>query len=149
MNVTGGPLIMTFTPLLGMSEVVRRFLLEKSPQRHVTKMTLDDAEHYTDKQRADIIAQYPEHMRDIRAKGIPSFGAGLIFPIDEKSILVEPFTRPSHWVRLGGLDLGGRISLELVSSGTIATLTLCTWSRPGRYVSKHHSTTARCSEAGA
>ena len=49
-------------------------------------MTLDDAAHYTDKQRADIIAQYPEHMRDIRAKGIPSFGAGLIFPIDEKSI---------------------------------------------------------------
>lgn len=68
LNVSGGPLIMTFTPLLGMSEVVRRFLLEKSPQRSVTKMTLDDAEHYTDKQRAEIISQYPEHMRDIRAK---------------------------------------------------------------------------------
>lgn len=106
LNVTGGPLIMTFTPLLGMSGVVRRFLLEKSPQRSVTKMTLDDAEHYTDKQRADIIAQYPSHMRDIRARGEPSFGAGLIFPVDERSLLVEPFTRPSHWIRLGGLDFG-------------------------------------------
>ncbi len=27
---------MTFTPLQGVSEVVRRFLLEKSPDRHVT-----------------------------------------------------------------------------------------------------------------
>ena len=76
LNVTGGPLIMTFTPLMGMSEVVRRFLLEKSPHRTVIKMTLDDAEHYSDKQRSEIIAQYPEHMKDIRAKGIPSFGAG-------------------------------------------------------------------------
>jgi hypothetical protein len=49
---------------------------------------LDDAGHYNDAQRARIISQYPEHMRDIRAKGIPQFGAGLIFPVDEKSLLV-------------------------------------------------------------
>jgi phage terminase large subunit-like protein len=106
LNVTGGPLIMTFTPLMGMSEVVRRFLLEKSPHRTVIKMTLDDAEHYSDKQRSEIIAQYPEHMKDIRAKGIPSFGAGLIFPIDEKRLLVEPFKCPTHWPKIGGLDFG-------------------------------------------
>lgn len=45
-------------------------------------------------------------MRDIRAKGIPQFGAGLIFPVDEKSLLVEPLKRPSHWVRLGSCDFG-------------------------------------------
>lgn len=106
LNVTTGPLILSFTPLMGMSEVVRRFMLETSPHRCVTKMTLDDADHYNDKQRAEIIAQYPEHMRDIRAKGIPQFGAGLIFPVDEKSLLVEPFDRPSHWIRLGALDFG-------------------------------------------
>jgi phage terminase large subunit-like protein len=36
-NIGGGPVWLTFTPLLGMSEVVRRFLLEPSqqgPQRH-------------------------------------------------------------------------------------------------------------------
>src|SRR5262249_49212276 len=58
LNVTGGPLMLTFTPLLGMSEVVRRFMLETSPQRTIIKMTLDDdAEHYTDEQRANIIAR--------------------------------------------------------------------------------------------
>jgi hypothetical protein len=89
-----------------MSEVVRRFILETSPQRTIIKMTQDDAEHYTEEQRANIIAQYPEHMRDIRARGIPQFGAGLVFPIDKKSLMVEPFERPKHWIRLGGLDFG-------------------------------------------
>src|SRR5262249_25114844 len=106
LNVTGGPLMLTFTPLLGMSEVVRRFMLETSPQRTIIKMTLDDAEHYTDEQRANIIAQYPEHMRDIRARGIQQFGAGLVFPVDEASLMVDPFERPKHWIRLGGLDFG-------------------------------------------
>jgi len=40
-NVNQGPVWVTFTPLLGMSEVVRRFLLEPSPGRSVTTMTLD------------------------------------------------------------------------------------------------------------
>jgi len=33
--VGGGPVWLTFTPLLGMSEVVRRFLLELSGDRSV------------------------------------------------------------------------------------------------------------------
>ena len=41
MNVGNGPLWLTQTPLLGISEVVRRFLHEKSPDRHVTFMTID------------------------------------------------------------------------------------------------------------
>ena len=35
-NIGSGPVWLTFTPLLGMSEVVRRFLLEKSIDRSVT-----------------------------------------------------------------------------------------------------------------
>jgi phage terminase large subunit-like protein len=41
-NVGAKPVWLTFTPLLGMSEVVRRFLNDKSPDRHVTTMTIDD-----------------------------------------------------------------------------------------------------------
>jgi phage terminase large subunit-like protein len=46
-NATGGMVLMTFTPLLGMSDVVRRFMLEESPDRRTVNMTIDDAEHYT------------------------------------------------------------------------------------------------------
>src|SRR5580698_2830516 len=55
-NATGGMTLITFTPLLGMTEVVRSFLLEPSPDCHITKMTIEDAEHYTPEQRQAIIA---------------------------------------------------------------------------------------------
>jgi hypothetical protein len=35
-----------------MSSVVKRFLLEKSPDRHITNMTVDDALHYSSGERA-------------------------------------------------------------------------------------------------
>ena len=58
-NTTSGPVLLTFTPLVGMSETVRRFLLEPSPDRHVTTMAIDDAQHFTPEQREQIIASYP------------------------------------------------------------------------------------------
>jgi phage terminase large subunit-like protein len=47
-NIGNKPVFMTFTPLLGVSTVVKRFLHEKSPDRHVTFMTIDDVTHYSD-----------------------------------------------------------------------------------------------------
>jgi phage terminase large subunit-like protein len=105
-NTTGGIVWMTFTPLLGISAVVKRFIAEESPDRHVTRMTIDDAEHYSPEERARIIASYPPHEREARAKGVPVLGSGRIFPVPEESIAVEPFQIPAHWPRLGGLDFG-------------------------------------------
>jgi phage terminase large subunit-like protein len=101
----------TFTPLLGMSTVVLRFLSPANGDpgalsRHVTSMTIDDAEHYSEEEKAKIIASYPAHEREARAKGIPALGSGRIFPVTEESITVEPFEIPKHWAQLGGLDFG-------------------------------------------
>lgn len=105
-NVKHGPVWLTFTPLLGVSEVVRRFLLEKSPDRHITQMTIEEAEHFTPEQRAAIVASYPAHEREARTKGVPILGSGRIFPIAEELISVEPFEIPKHWHRLGAMDFG-------------------------------------------
>ena len=105
-NATGGMVWMTFTPLLGMSNVVKRFLLEKSPDRHVTTMTIDDAEHYTPEERARIVAGYPEHEREARAKGIPTLGSGRVFPVTEESIREPQPKIERHWARIAGLDIG-------------------------------------------
>lgn len=70
-NATKGLVWLTFTPLKGMSDVVKRFLLEPSADRHVTTMTIDDAEHYSAEERARIIASYDAHEREARTKGIP------------------------------------------------------------------------------
>jgi phage terminase large subunit-like protein len=105
-NATGGMVFMTFTPLQGMSTVVKRFLLDKPAGTHVTTMTIHDAEHYTPEQRAAIIASYPAHERDARTSGIPSLGSGRIFPVSDESVSVEAFPIPPHWAQLGGLDFG-------------------------------------------
>lgn len=74
--------------------------------RHVTFMTIDDAEHYTDEEREAIVAAYPAHEREARAKGIPVLGSGRIFPIPEDDIKVSPFPMPKFWPRIGALDFG-------------------------------------------
>ncbi|WP_352811300.1 terminase family protein [Mesorhizobium sp. M0387] len=74
--------------------------------KHVTFMTIDDAEHYTAKERADIIAAYPAHEREARARGVPVLGSGRIFPVAEELIACEPFRLPRYWPRLGALDFG-------------------------------------------
>lgn len=105
-NATKGMVFLTFTPLLGMSDVVARFLMEENEDRIVTTMTIEDAEHYTPAERARIIASYPPHEREARTKGIPTMGSGLIFPVLEEDIVVDPFQIPAHWVQIGGLDFG-------------------------------------------
>ncbi len=105
-NATGGSVFVTFTPLLGMSEVVKRFLLEKPAGTTIVNMTIDDVEHYTPEQRAAIVASYPEHEREARTKGIPILGSGRVFPIAEEAIKVTAFPIPPHWSRIVGLDFG-------------------------------------------
>ncbi|WP_440271490.1 terminase large subunit domain-containing protein [Ensifer adhaerens] len=109
-NATGGSIAVTFTPLKGMSTVVARFIMpgedEGAKYRTVTTMTIDDADHYSEEERARIIASYPAHEREARTKGVPSLGSGRIFPVSEESITVAPFEIPKHWVQIGGLDFG-------------------------------------------
>ena len=105
-NATNGIVFVTFTPLLGMSAVVKRFLIEKAPGTSVTTMTIEDAEHYTPEQRAAIIAAYPEHERKARAHGIPMMGSGMVFPVAEEVITFKAFAVPNYWPRIVGIDFG-------------------------------------------
>lgn len=106
-NNSGGPVFMTFTPLLGMSTVVMRFLAETHRDRSITNMTIDDVEHYSDEQKRRIIDSYPAHEREARAMGIPMLGSGRIFPVAEEVIKEEPLAAiPPHWKQIIGLDFG-------------------------------------------
>jgi phage terminase large subunit-like protein len=103
---TAGLVFLTFTPLLGMSEVVRRFLESEAPGRAVTRMSIDEAPHIATSERARVIASYPPHEREARARGTPQLGSGRIFPVPEEAIAVEPFAIPRHWPLIGGIDFG-------------------------------------------
>ena len=103
---TGGIVYCTFTPLLGMSAVCRRFLLEPSPDRTMVQMSIEDALHYTPEQRAQIIAGYPAHEREARAQGRPVLGSGLIFPLAEEEISIPARIFPREFRRIRGIDFG-------------------------------------------
>lgn len=103
---TKGIAMLTFTPLLGMSEIVVRFLLHPSQDQHDTNMTIEDADHIPVAERARIIASFPAHQREARAKGIPILGSGRVFPIEEDALVIKPIPIPDYWPRIVGLDFG-------------------------------------------
>jgi phage terminase large subunit-like protein len=105
-NATGGVVMITFTPLKGMSEVVGLFLEDESGLRRHRFMSIDDAAHYTEAEREAIVAAYPPHEREARAKGVPSLGSGRVFPVTDEQVTVEPFPIPDHWPQITGLDFG-------------------------------------------
>src|SRR6266436_2810361 len=105
-NATGGIAYITFTPLLGISNVVRRFYIDHAPGTHITQMTIDDAGHYSPEQKAKIIASYPEFERKARTQGIPQLGSGRVFPVDEGQIACASIEIPRHWPRINGIDFG-------------------------------------------
>lgn len=105
-NATDGMVYITFTPLKGMSQVVMKFFQNPGNDRVVVQMTIEDVGHYSDAQKARIIASYDDATRDARTKGIPVLGSGRVFNISEDRIKIDPIQIPDHWARLGGMDFG-------------------------------------------
>ncbi len=107
LNAREGMSMMTMTPLLGMTQTVQNFYPHPTTEdRALTMMTIDDVDHYTEKEKAQIIASYPPHEREARLSGIPMLGSGRVFPVTMESISCKPFEIPSHWPVLGAIDFG-------------------------------------------
>lgn len=103
---TNGFVLMTFTPESGITPVVHQFMHERQPGQHLLTATWDDAPHLTGPVKEQLLAQYPPHERDLRSKGIPVFGSGLVFPVSEDKVVCDSFEIPSHWPRLAAIDFG-------------------------------------------
>jgi len=105
---TGGIVMLTFTPLRGISDVVLSFLPDgRHPAgKCVVMATWDDVPHLSAQDKADMLAAMPPHMRDARTKGIPALGAGAIYPISEEDVTIPDFAIPEHWPRVYALDVG-------------------------------------------
>lgn len=107
MSSTKGIAYMTFTPLKGRSDVVIRFMDEPSPDRAIVNMTIDDALHYTEEERARTVAKFLPHEREARARGIPLLGSGRIFEVLEDQISEPPLEYiPPTWYAMWAIDFG-------------------------------------------
>lgn len=106
---TQGILIITFTPLQGMSETVQYCLennIEKGGTVFVTSITWDDVPHLSEQEKDELLKTIPPYQRDARSKGIPALGSGAIYPIEESFIFIEPIPIPKHYKHAYGLDVG-------------------------------------------
>ena len=110
---TKGILLYTFTPLRGATEVIMSFSRDGSfeegevgPGKYVINITWDDVPHLSAEEKEMLLASIPPYQRDARSKGVPSLGAGAVFPVAESQIIVEPFELPKHWKRAYGMDVG-------------------------------------------
>lgn len=111
---TNGLLIETFTPLRGITPIVMQYLpngeatddVAVSEDKALIMAGWDDVPHLGEAEKKRMLAETPPHLRDARSKGIPSLGAGAIYPVPESEIKVKDFEIPAHWVRLYALDVG-------------------------------------------
>lgn len=99
-------LLMTFTPENGVTEVVDQFMNHIKPGQALIRAAWDDAAHMTEEKRKAYLEQLPPHERDMRSKGIPLMGSGLVFPVSDETVSVDAFSIPTHWPRIVGMDIG-------------------------------------------
>jgi phage terminase large subunit-like protein len=102
----GGRGILTFTPENGRTELVVQFMDTPGTSDYLQRATWDDAPHLTTETKERLLEQYPKWQRDMRSKGEPLLGAGLIFDIDDATIKCQPIECPPHWWIIDGLDFG-------------------------------------------
>ena len=108
-----GLVLSAFTPLKGISKVVLMYLPGGKlgpiePSRYVCTIGWSEVPHLTDKAKAAILSAYAPNERDARSKGIPSLGAGAIYPVNEAD----------WWWRRSSCPAGIAASTGWMSGGT-------------------------------
>lgn len=100
-----GIVLVTFTPLLGSTELVEHFQAG-GPGIYLKGATWNDAPHLKKEDRDRLASSYRSHERAARTEGIPMMGEGAIFPVLDDAIRLDPFKIPNHFARIKGCDFG-------------------------------------------
>jgi hypothetical protein len=103
---TKGILFITFTPEEGVTKVVHGFINDLKVGQALIRATWDDAPHMNHDRREQMLASIPAHQREMRSKGVPLMGSGLVFQLPEEEISCAPLELPSYWPRVCAVDFG-------------------------------------------
>lgn len=107
---TKGIVYITFTPLQGMSEVVKGFLEPDDKEAAQYKLHVQagwkDVPHLDEEEKKKLLATTPRYQLKARTLGEPSLGAGAIYPIAEDDIVIPLMAIPDSWPRCFGMDVG-------------------------------------------
>lgn len=115
-KVNPGIVLCTFTPLFGMSELVLSFMpggripesgsSADQPDKFAVQVGWNEVPHMDESQKKALLDSYKPWERAARSRGIPSAGAGAIYPFAEEDVTCKPFEIPAWWPRCYGLDVG-------------------------------------------
>jgi len=105
--VDGAIVYITCTPENGLTELMMKFRNDIEDHQAYITATWDDCPHLTPEKRKMILANIPAHERDMRSKGIPVIGTGVVYPIPDEAISCEMFKIPDHFKQVCGMDFGG------------------------------------------
>lgn len=101
-----GSILITMTPLKGMTEVCERFLEGTAGNTGYVTMSWDEVTHLGEHEKKELLDGMPIYQREAREKGIPALGAGKIYPVPESQITCPRFAIPAHYKRVFGMDFG-------------------------------------------
>jgi hypothetical protein len=73
----------------------------------------EDVPHIDESAKKAMVASYSPHEREARTKGVPSPGAGIIYPVPEEDIVCDPFEFPPWYKHFYALDVGWRRTAAL------------------------------------
>jgi phage terminase large subunit-like protein len=115
---SGGLIFTTFTPLQGVTPLVLSFLdnsqdTDVEHPKYVGVCTWDDVPHISEETKKKILASTPPQLRDARTRGVPTVGAGMVYPVDPENLVVDDFVVPHHYKRLYALDVGWNMTAAL------------------------------------
>lgn len=81
-------------------------MAEITPARFSLNLGWDDCPHLDAATKKTLLDATPPYLREARTKGVPSLGAGAIYPIQWSDVTEPPFSIPDYWPRAYALDVG-------------------------------------------
>jgi len=105
--VDGAIVYITCTPEAGLTELMMNFRTNLQPHQAYITAEWNDAPHLTPEKREMILSNIPAHERDMRSKGIPVIGSGVVYPVPDEMITCDMFSPiPDSFYFFCGMDMG-------------------------------------------
>lgn len=109
---TGGYVKMTFTPEKGQTDLISNFMAALTPGQAFLIAGWEDAQHPDGRTHFPpghlelLFEAFLPHEREMRSKGIPVLGAGMVLPVAQSQFVIDPVFIPPHARHVGGIDFG-------------------------------------------